>query len=132
MAAPAPFGAEARARQLRATHDLFEGRVVLDLGSDWQVLPAAGPGMEFLALSARGLGGGRVSPVLELAKDSADNYYVRAKTRVTAELRYRVAVPASYFGRPVAEGLPFRAPASIPAEVRQALGLMGLIRRRRR
>ncbi|MEK7384264.1 MAG: transglutaminase domain-containing protein, partial [Elusimicrobiota bacterium] len=44
----------------------------------------------------------------------------------TSELRYRVAVPTSYFGRPVAEGLPFRAPASIPAEVRQALGLMGL------
>ena len=125
------------AAELGATHDLFEGRVSLALGRDWQLLPGAGAPMRVLGIE--GAAG------IELAKDSADNLYIRTSGEpavpgasyapgtagsgmesAAAEVRYRVAVPARYFGQPVQSGLPFAYPRNIPAEVREAMGLIGL------
>jgi WD40 repeat protein/MoxR-like ATPase len=121
-----PGQADALARELSASNDLFEGRVRMTLGKQWQSLPSAGPGMRFIELAAFDASGRPADPGIELARDSADNCYVRARQAADVELRYRVAVPAFSFGRPVPAGLPFRYPAQIPAEVRQALQTIGL------
>ncbi len=121
-----PGQADALARELKATHDLFAGRVAMSVGAQWQGLPATGPGMRFIDLAAFDAAGRPTDPGLELARDSADNFYVRARQTASVELRYRVAVPAVSFGSPLPAGLPFHYPAQIPAEVRQALGQIGL------
>ncbi len=122
----APGQAAALAQELAETHDLFEGRAQMKLGPSWQVLLSAGPEMEFVEFAAYGPDGRRLEAALEIAKDSADNYYVRTPAALNAELRYHVAVPARYFGQSLAAGLPFAYPSVIPDEVKQAMGLIGL------
>lgn len=113
-------------RELRQTHDIFDGRTVMKLTSSWQILPSAGPDMRFLDISAYDAEGRKLSAAIELARDSADNYFIRSKASVTAEIRYQVAVPAQYYGRAIPAGLKFAYPSQIPDEVRQAMELIGL------
>jgi MoxR-like ATPase len=123
---PSPGEAEALVRELEPTHDLFSGRVRMSLARGWQGLPAAGPGMRFIELGTFDESGRPADVGLELARDSADNVFVRAREPASAALRYRVAVPAAAFGAPIPEGVPFRYPDRIPPEVMRAMGLIGL------
>ncbi|HAM36952.1 MAG TPA: hypothetical protein DEB40_06955 [Elusimicrobia bacterium] len=113
-------------RRLEATHDIFEGRLQMVLSPQESLLPSAGAAMEFLEVKAFDNQGRELSVALELAVDSAGNYYIRAEDSVAAEIRYTVAVPAGYYGQPVPGGIPFRYADNIPAEVREAMGLIGL------
>ena len=117
-------------KEMNRTRDLFVGTYRADLSDGgWHILPSAGAGQTILELAAFDEDGNRLNVQLETAKDSAENYYVRAVPAGSVgfvEVRYRVAVPATYFGHKVSNTLSFEYAAQIPEEVKEALGLIGL------
>lgn len=134
---PAPVLSKAQfenvSRELKKTHDLFDGRYRLNLSdSRWHVLPSAGAGMEMLDIQPFDGEGNRLDFPLEIGKDAAENWFVRAPGATGAvELRYRVAVPARYYGHRVSQGIPFHYAGRIPKEVLEAMGVIGLTGRER-
>jgi hypothetical protein len=119
----------AQLRQARRNQDVFVGRYVVAGTPGWHPLPSAGAGMRVFELEAFDPVGRKMDVGLGLGRDAADNHYVEFPEGFSAEqveLRYRVGVPAVYFGKPVAHGLAFEYPVDISAEVQEAMGLMGL------
>lgn len=120
-----PDQVEAERRNKERTHDVFKGELKMNLADgSWHTLPSAGADMEIFSVSAIDPSGRPVDVGLQLGRDAADNYFIKASRYYLARditIIYHMAVPYQYFGHDIPSLIPFRFPANIPPEVQEAL-----------
>jgi len=116
---------EKKERQLSNKYNFLDGRYKIQLGPEWKSLPSAGADMKFLKVQVFDENRNPLDIRVEVGRDDADNYFIRAPDESSARtcvIEYRVAVDKQYFDRDLTPGMKFQYDVqNMPADVRTAI-----------